>query len=329
MGVKDMRKLRPKVAKHLDEQRKLSETKKAEIQARATPVKKRGVNPKQRMPVVPPSPPKPKVLYAGPWNGEFGWELCSWNPVVRHKAKDFERVIVETVPGSEYLYEFADEIIINPRAGDFDMYSGRSKNPATEPEKDWLVVSPGHHWKRGGGQAEFRALKHAIRDNKTIPDKEWRTYGAESPHHVADIMCAFRGPKTFKGRKFPEKQYPDAKCDELVRRLMDAGFTVACYGGEDNYYVEGAIDYRGKPLEELCGALTTAKCSVGPSSGTIHLASLCKTPHVTWYGRVNASSRNRYKTTWNPFETPCTFLDDLCPAAEIVFEAILERLGNR
>lgn len=332
MAIKDMRKMRPKVAKHLAEQRKLSEVKKAEIEARrsaraqARQAKKRGAAPK-KMPVVQPPKPTPKVLYAGPWNGEFGWELCSWNPVVRHRAKDFERVIVETVPGSEYLYEFADEIIVNPRAGDFDMYSGRSKNPIPKPEKDWLVLAPAHHWKRGGGHAEFRAIKKATRDSRSIPKKEWRILGTENPHFVADIMCAFRGPKTFKGRKFPEKQYPEAKCDALVQMFRDAGYSVACYGGEDNYYVEGTIDYRGKPLEELCGALSMAKCAVGPSSGTIHLASLCRLPQVTWYGRPIVSL-DRYMFYWNPFETPCTFIDVPCPDAGIAFEATLERLDS-
>ena len=51
------------------------------------------------------------VLYAGPWKGEFGWELCGWNPAVRSLAKQYDRVVVASHAASEYLYEFADEFI--------------------------------------------------------------------------------------------------------------------------------------------------------------------------------------------------------------------------
>lgn len=301
MGVKDMRRISPRVEK----MSRLSEAKK-EIQAHAG----RGAT----------------VLYAGPWNGEFGWELCSWNPFIRHEARHFKHVIVETVPGSEYLYEFADEIVLNPRAGDFDMYSGRSKNPPRTSEKEWLVLTPKHHWKRGGGQAEFRAIKRATRDDKQIPSKEWRVFGTENPHFVADIMCAFRGPKTFKGRAFPEKQWREDRCNELVEMFKKEGFSVACYGGVDNHQAPGAMDYRGRPLEEVTGALSKAKLAIGPSSGTIHLASLCKTPHVTWYGRPIVSL-DRYMFYWNPHETPCTFIDIPDPNTKKVFEAGMRRMS--
>ena len=223
------------------------------------------------------------TLYAGPWAGEFGWELCSWNPVLRHKAKSFDRVVVETVPGSEYLYEFADEIVINPHRGDYDMCSGKAANSPAIPEGA-TVFGPMNHWK-GGGRAEFRAIKTAKRDAaRHIPEKVWRRLGTEKPSHTADIMLAFRGPKTFKGRSFPEKVWPDDQSADLANMFLTAGYSVACYGGTDNYYAPGTEDLRGLSLEALAGTLRQAKLAVGPSSGTLHLASLCQTPHVTWYG---------------------------------------------
>ena len=77
-----------------------------------------------------------RKLYAGPWVGEFGWELCSWVPSLRHIAENYDHITVEIQPGMEYLYEFADEFIINPRKPNFDMYSGTpSKKAFTPPAK--------------------------------------------------------------------------------------------------------------------------------------------------------------------------------------------------
>ncbi len=265
-----------------------------------------------------------KKLYAGPWVGEFGWEVASWNPSLRHIAKDFDHVTVETQPGSEYLYEFADEIILNPRKPDYDMYSGTPTKGTYHVPADTEALTPKAFWHKHA-RTELRAIKVAGKANGIHP-KEWRRLGEERPEHVADIMCAFRGPKHYKGRSFPEKEYEQEKCEGLVRLLLDAGYSVACYGGDDNRYVEGTEDFRGKPLAELCGALNGAKVAIGPSSGTLHLASACGTPHVTWYGRP-VVSMERYLSYWNPHETAVTFIDVPKPPPELAFKLCVERMN--
>jgi hypothetical protein len=264
-----------------------------------------------------------KKLYAGPWTGEWGWELASWNPSIRHIAQDYDHVTVEIQPGMEYLYEFADKIIINPRLPNYDMYKGTPSNSPFKPDKDTFCWTPMAFWTKHT-KREFRAIKHASR-GVTLHPKKWRQYGTEHPNKVATIMCAWRGKKHFRNRSFPEKQYPDDLCIELTQSFLDAGYDVACYGGEDNLYVEGTTDLRGVPLSELCGALSQASLAIGPSSGTIHLASLCGTPHVTWYGRP-VVSMDRYLTHWNPFGTPVTFLDGKCPPVDKAFKYGVERM---
>ena len=78
-----------------------------------------------------------KTLYAGPWVGEFGWELCWWNPVVRHYAAEYDRVIVATHESSQYLYEFAEI--------DKPLVQGYSRSPRNAPGRivrcpDWRTV---------------------------------------------------------------------------------------------------------------------------------------------------------------------------------------------
>jgi hypothetical protein len=208
------------------------------------------------------------------------------------------------------------------------MYKGIPSNPPFKPGKDTFCWTPGDFWHKHA-RTEFRAIKRANRNNtKALHPKEWRRLGTEKPKKVADIMCAWRGKKHYRGRSYPEKQYPDDLCTDLTELFMNEGYSVACYGGKDNLYVEGTIDYRGVPLSELCGALSQASLAIGPSSGTIHLASLCGTPHVTWYGRPVVSMA-RYITYWNPFETPATFLDGKCPPVDKAFAHGVERMDPK
>jgi hypothetical protein len=208
---------------------------------------------------------------------------------------------------------------------DFDMYSGTLTSPKFRPPEDTECITPEQFWK-AHARFEFEAIKHANRGRSLHP-KKWRRYGTELPKKIADIMCAFRGPKHYRDRSYPEKQYPDERCVALAESFLKEGYSVACYGGEDNLHVEGTIDFREVPLVELCGALSLAKLAIGPSSGTLHLASLCGTPHVSWYGRPVASM-DRYLSYWNPFGTPVTFLDGSYPPVEEAFQHGIERMNS-
>jgi SAM-dependent methyltransferase len=56
--------------------------------------------------------------------------------------------------------------------------------------------------------------------------------------------------------------------------------------------------------------MAASKLVIGPSSGPMHLASLCKTPHLVWTGKqwsstIKAFNDERYTWKWNPFRTKC------------------------
>ena len=59
-----------------------------------------------------------KVVFFGPWIGEFGWEFMHWhawvNEVCQSKFKNY-RKIVSTYPGREPFYPAADDFIFLPR----------------------------------------------------------------------------------------------------------------------------------------------------------------------------------------------------------------------
>jgi len=263
-----------------------------------------------------------KILYAGPWAGEFGWELCSWNPRIRKLAEGYNRVIVEGPSTSEYLYEFADEYIINnTKPNTSDGYKGETTKSAGSRENA-TIVRP--NWELMG-KPEMKLLKGSYQANS---EKKWRCLAPENPIEVAEVLCSFRPVKRYRGRVLNDKEYPKKLCTQLVGELMIRGFSVACIGGSSNYYIPGTIDLRGKPLEEQCSAIAASKVVLGPSSGPLHLAALCNTPHVVWYNRPNqVTSYARYRDHWNPFNTPHTYLKQQIPTPQQIADAASE-YGN-
>ena len=45
-----------------------------------------------------------KMLIAGPWVGEFGWELFCWQGVVRKASKDYDAICIIARPGKQAMY---------------------------------------------------------------------------------------------------------------------------------------------------------------------------------------------------------------------------------
>lgn len=256
------------------------------------------------------------TLYAGPWVGEFGWELCWWNPLVRHMAGQFDRTVVASHAASEYLYEFADEFI-PLQSKDHSFCNGTLLG-------DDPKVSADKHLR----PHEIFDDDKVIRRFRFRPSRRWRWRGmplawrglsSQPTASPVDVMCAFRPPKNMAYGK----DYPISMCRELVDSLLASGLTVACFGGTDNHGFDGTVDLRGRPLEEQCSALSAAKCAVGPSSGTMHLASLCGCPHVTWFTpRTHPHLNMRYKLQWNPFGTPVAFLEGHPPTPAAIAAAV-------
>jgi len=45
------------------------------------------------------------ILLAGPWVGEFGWELFCWQGYIRKLSKNYNKTYIITRKGNEFLYE--------------------------------------------------------------------------------------------------------------------------------------------------------------------------------------------------------------------------------
>ncbi len=240
------------------------------------------------------------TLFAGPWLGEFGWELLCWQGFVRKVSRGYARTVVYCPAGREALYaDFAAQIIPHHFKGTAE----------TDSVKEPSVMAE--------ALASARALLPPDADHLTplgyqpLSRQEFVAYGTRRPERETDILFHPRGRGMGAYRNWDK-----AKWQDLVARLSAAGYRLGCLG------VRGATvdvsgdfaDLRDKPLSETLDVIASARLVLGPSSGPLHLASLCRTPHLVWtdrrrYARGH-SSRDKYERLWNPFATEAIVLDD-------------------
>jgi hypothetical protein len=262
------------------------------------------------------------TLIAGPYCGEFGWEVGCWNPRIRRIARNFARTIVLTRASSAPLYEFASRVVpieVEPDTSDF--VHGELAAPAPEVEGDVRVL-PTPELVR----MELAQMRFSPSELERDVAKTWRLFGRWRRPTPTDVCLALRPPKLHRGQLLEHKAYPEALGIELAQRILGLGLRVACIGGPENRWVPGTVDMRGAPLGDQLDALANALCTVGPSSGTLHLAQLCGCAVVTWYDAPPVaveSSRARYTRAWNPWASPLRYLEPR-PAPEHVAAAVAE-----
>lgn len=254
-------------------------------------------------------------LFAGPWVGEFGWELMMWQALVRSQAHKYDEVVVSSRPGNEYLYsDFRTEYIPHDIVGntDCDFCNGRSYANKAEPwrKKGYQVLTPYRFpWYKG--------------DLSTYNSQKFIKFGKVDEEVSYDIVIHARDTGKC-GTSF--RNWSRAKWTKLLSKFPDA--KVCAIGSKDAAWCPDNIqDYRGVSLETASNILASSKCIVGPSSGPMHLASLCGCTHVVLTDKCN---RARYTKLWNPHNTKSIVIDQQGwdPSVELVYTNICEVLNG-
>lgn len=265
------------------------------------------------------------LMVAGPYVGEFGYELFKWQGYVRTQAKLYDKTIISSRPGHGLIYQdFASSFIsyaspINPCAG-----------IANIPGTDFYDLV----------QKVFAGMPYnrAIVPFKLDPDtpQEYIPYGLKGNYTHYDVVIHARqvriqpGEMNESNKALKEsRNWPWTNWDRLMKRLMASGkLKICCIGHPDAaMHLEGTDDKRGIDLSELANLLANATVVVGPSSGPLHFATLCRCPQVVW-GTANLAER--YHTTWNPFQTKVRFAivdDQWNPPVGQVADLTAEVLG--
>lgn len=257
---------------------------------------------------------KEKVLVAGPWVGEFGWELFAWHAYIRSLSKYYDKTICISSPHSRFLYEdFCDQFIeFIPEEGDYRdsyykvgfnidgvlMMDFLRKASLNTPEQEISIMTP----RRIGDpprthfSEEFQLGSHRV-------SPTYKRFGNHSREYENTIVVHARC-RTLR----PGDNWPREKWDIFVDSLINMGYNIVSIGTkEESMHISQTEDKRECDQQELLDILSGAKCIIGPSSGAMHLASLCGCPQVVWTTDYNF---DRYTKNWNPFGAKVLFLSE-------------------
>ena len=266
-----------------------------------------------------------KTLIAGPWVGEFGWELFAWQGYVRALSRHFEKTVVICSQKSKPIYQdFASSFLFFDKVtGPKDSFFMHNFNLQTNlreilaesnykliPNTSLLIPKrignpPATHW-----ADEVVLGKQLIRP-------EYIKFNSDNKFEF-DYVFHIRNREDIR----PEDNWDLENWSKLKDLL--GNYRVACIGTKGSSgFIEGTKDLRGAPLERIFGVLSSAKAIFGPSSGPMHLSSLCGCPHVVWSYNGN---KTRYEKNWNPLSTPILFLDEYGwhPSPEYVYKEYIK-----
>jgi hypothetical protein len=248
-----------------------------------------------------------KTLIAGPWVGEFGWELLCWQGYIRSLKDQYDKIIVISRPGRQALYEdFADEYYEYQPGWNCNMWICNDINKNVIQEYYDNIIK-----KYGKCDIERpRNIGFQITPNGDIPytgtdfwNQSFVKYQfTDTTIPYTDVILHPRNKNVGSDRNWPKEKWV-----ELVKMLKLNGVkNIGITGNERAFYIEGCLDFRSYDLKQTIVAMNQTKMVIGPSSGPMHLASLSGVKHLVWSTEYN---KTRYLKAWNPFNTECIFYD--------------------
>ncbi len=255
---------------------------------------------------------KSDTLFAGPWVGEFGWELMHWQGFVRKLSRDYKKTVVSCRPGNEALYaDFCSDFILHTIRGIAECNQAHAMENPEELQRVLALVPDGADVLKPLG---FQPLSR----------QEFIRYGNPKNEAAFDIVIHPRG-RSFGG----DRNWSAENWEQLISELQKSGLTFVCVGLKSATLdlKSNLVDFRDQPLSRTLDLMSAAKLVIGPSSGPMHLASLCGTPHLVWTDTKTYAhgQKNRYKfeVAWNPFKTQAIVIDEFGfqPSVKTVLEA--------
>lgn len=238
-------------------------------------------------------------LFAGPWVGEFGHELFSWQALLRAKAREYATVIVASRKGHNVLYrDYADSYADFESNAEHCNYATNSKvnigcyniSETFSLPSDCDIILPTH-------RLQCKPV--------------YVMYGNVGAHEGYDIVLHVRH---ICGNSKSQRNWPVDRWEQLVSKPMLKTKRMCCVGRSTGAMcLDGLADERDIPLSELADILANSRLIIGPSSGPMHFASLCGCTHVVWTQASHV--QDRYLRAWNPFGIKAVVLckEDVIP----------------
>jgi len=272
-----------------------------------------------------------RPIVAGPWLGEFGWELMRWQGVLRRLALNGHRITMIARNGHEALYEDYVQAFVPAAALGLEEF-GQTDGWRLDGRVPNLPLRA-----RLGRFLHYRHLSAltCMRLGVDVTGSEQAFIRYQRPSPVnSDRYLVVHARATDKAGS-ADRNWPEDNWSQLLT-LIDPSIDVIAIGHpRQSICPEGAQDHRGVPLSDTIGILSHAAGILGPSSGPMHLASLCGTPHVVWTNRAvwpssGGTSRRRYEHDWNPLHTKAVVVAafDWQPPVQAVASAVQELLSS-
>ncbi|MDO8610682.1 MAG: hypothetical protein Q7R95_09120 [bacterium] len=258
------------------------------------------------------------ILFAGPFVGEFGMELFTWQPHIRKMAENFDKTIISSRPVYKYLYEdFCDQFVsYDPQSYDADGYECIN-------ESDIPML---HEQFNPSKLIRVLNLKDYSREiNGT--EKKFFSYGSKIDN-APDICLCIRNFKNGANTKL-QRNWELSSASIIANELINFGIKTACVGMSVNAaYVEGTQNYLDYDLRIIANVLRSSKLIVGPSGGLIHFATLCMCPQLVW---GESHLEKRYRQEWNPFDVSVDYItkSDYQIENDILLNKIFDYLENK
>lgn len=213
-------------------------------------------------------PKSDSVLIAGPFTGEFGWELLKWQGYVRKIRKRYKRTIVISYKNREALYEGCDLFTHNFKLEN----SGYDYGLLDEQENERVINECKKKFgvKTANVFAPYRFKRLAMR---LIGQQEFlELYQPPIDHRVFDVVFHVRDFERDDGN---EKNYPKEDVDYLCAELSKTGTSFAFIGAPGlSYCSPGSVDRRSEDLKIAISTICSSKIIVGGLSAPMHLAHL-------------------------------------------------------
>lgn len=275
-----------------------------------------------------------RALYVGPFCGELGWEIGNWLPHVRYKhyeKKSWNRRIFCCKPGHEFLYsQLADSD--STERGSVEWRCVAAREGCVEGNaflRQYPEQYEAYHQLCSDAHTEADALErdgYAV-SRVFLPESYYRLHGFRQKRWarilpdpaLVDLWRSRAGSGfvLFPVRKYgrsPQKNTPDGPYRFVYEWASRRGLHFITVGKQyesslswkpcPEHRVLGT-DLLGKTtLADLVALLHLCALAVGSSTGPLHLASQCGTPHVVWGGGWE-DVRKRYLVKWNRLGTLC------------------------
>ena len=254
------------------------------------------------------------VLFAGPYFGEFGHEVLGVG-LLRAKAQNYDRIIVCSRRARKALY---DGLATEFRTHDIQCTgmcerATHKTMPSKQKIASHVVACDDRFFPVDCGRPKIEAeiLGRGIYYRFGRARDEWRGVAA---FHA-------RSRSHDQGRNWSQRSW-----HKLARWIFREGLAerIVCVGTKkDALMAEGCCDMRGSDLKTQMDIGASAAFVIGPSSGWMHLASLCGCPHLTWVGgKEHVYVNRRYLRRWNPLNTPVQVMDGWQPSLNSVRNAL-------